>query len=339
MKRSTISLDELCDWSGLCAAFYRAAKGKRHRSAVRQFENSLSDELSLLQRQVLERSYQPDPMVSFWIRDPKQRLIHAPSFRDRVLHHALMDKVGPVLDRVLVDDTFACRKGRGTVAAVKRCQQHMQRYRWYVKIDMASYFASINRSKLLQLLERKFKDKRLLELLGVIVNSHHHEPGKGLPIGALTSQHFANYYLSGFDRLLLEQFGVRGMVRYMDDVIWWVDDRVVAKASLQAATRWLDLERSLTVKRGSAINRSAAGITFCGYRVLPQQIRLTRRMKRRVATNRARWEIAWLNGQIDSLELQSGISSVYSAARHANAKAWCKEQLERVPPHIGLEHV
>lgn len=339
MKRSVISLHDLCDWPDLSAAFYRAAKGKRHRTAVRQFEKKLFGELSRLQQQVLDGSYRPEPMASFWINDPKWRLIHAPSFRDRVLHHALIYQVGPVLDRSLVDDTFACRQGRGTIAAVKRCQQHMQRFRWYVKVDMASYFASISHSILLQLLCRKFKDKRLLELFRVIVDGHQGDKGKGLPIGALTSQHFANYYLAGFDRLLLEQIGARGMVRYMDDVIWWVDDRDMAKNSWQRVCDWLMRERGLVLKNGSVINRSNVGGTFCGYRVLPQQIRLTRRMKRRIASNRARWEKAWLGGRINSLQLQAGISSVYSAARHANAKVWCKEQLMRVPPDIALEHV
>jgi len=339
MKRFGITPGDLCDWPDLCAAFYRAAKGKRHRPAVKQFENSLFDELSCLQRYLLAGTYRPEPMVSFWINDPKWRLIHAPSFRDRVLRHALIDKVGPLLDRALVDDTFACRQGRGTVAAIMRCQQHMQRYRWYVKVDIASYFASIEHSTLLQLLGGKFKDKQLLELLAVIVTAHQSEQGKGLPIGALTSQHFANYYLAGFDRLLLEKIGVRGMVRYMDDVIWWMDDQNAAKASLRVATSWLYRERSLTIKHSSVINRSGVGAVYCGYRVLPEQIRLTQRMKRRISANRARWESAWLNGEIDSLQLQSGISSVYSAVRHANAKAWCRAQLKRVPPHDGLEHV
>ena len=159
-------------------------------------------------------------MHCFRILDPKPRLIHAPGFPDRVLHHAIMAHAGPVLDRGLVDDTYACRTGKGTLAAVQRACAQAGRFAWFAQIDIRAYFASIGHERLLALLQRRFRDRDLLALLRRIVGAHQPTAGCGLPIGTLTSQYFANFYLNGLDRLLLEHMRVRGYVRYLDDAVW-----------------------------------------------------------------------------------------------------------------------
>ena len=117
----------------------------------------LDRELSDLQADLIAGTWAPRPMRQFRIHDPKPRLIHAPCFRDRVAHHAIMAHVGPVLDRVLVFDTYACRTGKGTLAAVQRATEHAQRHAWFGQIDVRAYFASIDHAVLLRLLERRFK--------------------------------------------------------------------------------------------------------------------------------------------------------------------------------------
>ena len=118
--------------------------------------------------------------------------------------------LGPILDRVLVFDSYACRVNKGALAAVKRVQHHSRRYPWYVKIDIKGYFASIDQHILLTMLNRRFRDKDVLRLIERIIKHHEVTMGKGLPIGALTSQLFANYYLNDLDRLLLETCKVSG---------------------------------------------------------------------------------------------------------------------------------
>lgn len=233
MQRSRVGLAAIADWHNLAAAFQRAARGKGERDEVRRFRADLNGELARLRESLLDGSVEVGQMRSFHTRDPKPRIIHAPRFRERVLHHAVMAHVGSVLDRALVDDTYACRAGKGALAAVLRAQHHLRRWPWYAQIDIRSYFASIDHAILLTLLERRFKDRGLLALLARIVESHRAEPGRGLPIGALTSQHFANDYLAGLDRLLLEGCRVRGLVRYMDDLVWWGD----GKDAVRDATR------------------------------------------------------------------------------------------------------
>lgn len=331
MKRDPTTLADVADWQNLAWAACRAARGKRQRQPVRRFLADLPRELSSLARDILEANVRVGAALRFRIHDPKPRWIHAPPFRERVLHHALIAHVGPVLDRALVADTFACREGKGALACVRRAQYHARRFAWYVKVDVCSYFASIDHGVLLGLLRCRFKDDGMLRLMRRIVAAHEHGPGRGLPIGALTSQHFANYYLAGLDRFLLETCRVRGMVRYMDDVVWWCDGCRDAVESLARVGQFLRERRRLSLKPSAQVNRSRHGVTVCGYRVLRGTIRLSRRRRRRYAAARARWERAFARARISGPVLQAGYASVLAGTLHADALAWRREQLARRP--------
>ncbi len=336
MRRSRVGLVAIADWHNLAAAFQRAARGKGQRDEVRRFRADLNGELARLRESLLDGTVEVGRMRCFHIRDPKPRVIHAPCFRERVLHHALMAHIGPVLDRALVDDTYACRVEKGALAAVQRAQHHLRRWPWYAQIDIRSYFASIDHELLLALLERCFKDRGLLALLARIVESHHTDPGKGLPIGALTSQHFANYYLAGIDRLLLEGCRVRGLVRYMDDLVWWGDDKSAVRDALAQARAYAQERLRLTLKTPVQVGRSRAGLLFCGYRLLPGRLLLSRRRKRRYAECRRAWENAYAAGRIDARALQAGYATALAITAHADAAVWRREQLRRHPLALGL---
>ena len=337
MKRSAVGLPELADWHNLASAFQAAARGKRGRGDVEAFRANLDHELASLQDGLLSGTLRPGPMRCFRIRDPKPRLIHAPGFRDRVLHHAVMAHVGPVLDRALVFDTYACRTGKGTLAAVQRASAHAARWPWFAQIDVRAYFASIDHAILLGLLGRKFKDPALLRLLADIIQAHEASPGRGLPIGTLTSQHLANFYLNGVDRLLLEDGRVRGFVRYMDDLAWWTEDRAAARAALDCARDYLADRLHLAVKHPVRVGRTRHGLTFCGFRILPSRTLLSRRRRQRYAALRQRAERAWQQGWIDGPGLQSAYASALALTLHADALSWRREQLRRRPVEPALE--
>ncbi|MBK8908172.1 MAG: hypothetical protein IPM60_09775 [Rhodospirillales bacterium] len=331
MRRSAVSLADVADAHNLAAAFWQASRGKAARADVAAFRANLDRELACLRGEILDGTVQLGEMRAFRIHDPKPRLIHAPAFRERVLHHALMAHAGPVLDRALVFDTYACRRAKGALAAVRRCQQHARRFPWYAKIDIRAYFASIDHPVLNAMLRRKFKDRPLLDLIARIIDAHHDRPGKGLPIGALTSQHFANFYLAGLDRLLLEGCGVGGMVRYMDDVAWWTDSREAVRATLKTAGAFVRDDLLLDVKQPVQIGRSAGGLSFCGFRILPGALLLSRRRKRRYAQCRRKWERAFAEGEIGAPALQAGYCSALAITLHADAAAWRREELRRAP--------
>ena len=248
-------------------------------------------------------------MRAFQIFDPKPRLIHAPVFRDRVLHHALIAHIGPVLERSLVFDTYACRVGKGTIAAVSRVQHFARRFPWCAQIDIRSYFPNIEHGILSGLLERRFKEWPAAALHQRHDRRPRHGSGQGPAIGALTSQHFANLYLDGCDRFLLESLKARGMVRYMDDTVWWADSKEAVRSQLGAVAGFLRSERGLEIKQLARIGRSADGISYCGFRVLPGAILLSRRRRRRYAETRARWELAFEEGRTDAGGLQAGYAS------------------------------
>lgn len=335
-KRSRLTLQDVAELPNLVWAAHRAAIGKRLRQPVYEFLEDLHGNLAILQRQLLDGSVRLGEATQFSIFDPKPRTIHAPVFRERVLHHALMRHVGPVLELALVDDTFACRIGKGTIAAVQRAQHHARRFAWFGKLDVRQYFANVDHNILQKLVQRKFKDRRLMDLINRLIRCRPADGNRGLPIGALTSQCFANFYLNWLDRFLLEECKARGIVRYMDDVVWWCDSKSNANAIGKAAQEFLQLHLSLKIHDPIQINRSDRGISICGFRVFPQVIRLSQRRRRSYRTNRRKWEQRYAAGLVDELQLQVAYASVVGVTCHAEATAWRRRELILHPPPLEM---
>jgi hypothetical protein len=335
MKRVQIDLEHVASLANLAHAFWRASRGSPRAREVQHWRDHLETELSSLRGDILAGTLMLGDSRVFQIHDPKLRTIRAPSFRERVLHHAVMNRVGPVLDRALVDDTFACRVGKGAHAAVRRTQVHLRRYPIYVQIDIRSYFASIRHDHLLTLLARRLKGPGLLQLFAAILHAHEDSPDRGLPIGALTSQHFANFYLNSLDRYLLEEVGAMGMVRYMDDVIWWCPGWDHARESLSKFTQFLATSLSLDLKPSfTRMGQSQAGLRFCGFQVYPGILHLSPRRRQRYARARRRWESAYALGLMDAQALQAGYSSALAITAQAQARGFLRRQLRLVPPRI-----
>lgn len=337
-KRSSVSLNDITAWDNLVVAAFLAAKGKRRRLSVQAFMANFDKNLCQLRCELLDGTIEVGRATAFEIYDPKQRTIRAPFFAERVLHHALMRQLGPVLDRSLVADTFACRVGKGSLAAVFRTQEHSRRFAWYGKLDVRQYFASIRQDTLIMMLARRFKNSKLMSLLQRIVEASG-SSGRGLPIGALTSQHFANFYLGQFDRFMLEDLKVRGFVRYMDDVAWWCETKAEALMVAERAADYMANILDLTAKRPMPINRSHHGIGFCGYRVFPATIRLLRRRRKLYTAGRRKWEIRFAENRICKQELQAAYSSVLGMTIHADAQMWRGGELKRYPVLEACRHI
>jgi len=331
MKRVRIDLDRIADLHNLARAAYLAGRGKRHRPEVMAFFTDLDQSLARLAAGIRNGTRPLGIYHPFTVRDPKRRLIHAACFEDRVLHHAVFAQAGPVLERAMVDSSCACRVGKGPLAAVEYARSALHRYPWYVKTDIRAYFASIDHERLLALLRRRFKGAPFLALLQRIVESYGKVPGRGLPIGSLSSQHFANYYLDALDRLLLQGLGARAHVRYMDDLLWWCDDSAQARATLAQVKAFAKESLMLEVKETAQINRSRKGVTFCGYRILSGTLRLSRRRQRSYQDRRRQWEHRFLAGDISARELQQAYDAVHTITLHADSRGWRSKNLARFP--------
>jgi hypothetical protein len=245
MRRTRIDVRVVAEYANLADAACKAARGKRAQPEVGAFFARFDANLARLSEAIHTGQVPLGGYRCFQIHDPKPRMIHAPGFPDRVIHHALLNRMGATFERTEVASSFACRPGKGVLAAARAAQSAIRRYPWYVKVDIRGYFNHIDHEILLGLLARRFKGLDGQVLLALIIDSYHTQPGKGLPIGTLTSQHFANFYLDGLDRFLLETPGVQAHVRYMDDIIWWCDNKTAAKAQL-AAVREFALQQRRT---------------------------------------------------------------------------------------------
>ena len=200
-------------------AFNKAVKGKSDRQEVIRFRHDLDENLAALRRELQSGEISLGPDRFFTILDPKERIICAAPFHDRVLHHAVMNICEPVFERYSIFDSYACRPAKGLHKAITRAQEFSRQYQWYLKLDIRSYFGSIDHKILNRLLARRFAERRLRDLFGHVIASYRTEPDSGIPIGNLLSQYFANFYLSHLDHWLKEERHVPGYLRYMDDFL------------------------------------------------------------------------------------------------------------------------
>ncbi|OAI15622.1 hypothetical protein A1359_09435 [Methylomonas lenta] len=282
MKRDSIRLEQIADRENLLRATWKAAQGKQHRPAVARFLHDLEGRLNQLANAILQEHAPLGRCRRFVIHDPKRREITAACFADRVLHHAIMNLAEPRFERMLVESSFACRPGKGVHAAIIAVQNNLRRYPWLVQVDIQSYFLAIDHAILNKLLATRFKGTAFLHLLErIIAVGDSSSSGCGLPIGSLTSQHFANAYLDSADRFLLNHSAVCAHVRYMDDIVWWCRSRQAATETLNCLRDFLWQSRKLTVKSTVQIRQSRQGLCFCGFRVrqgvvLPSSRKLSR---------------------------------------------------------------
>ena len=321
MKRHGHLLEQILERDNLRLAYLRALRGKRHRPDARLFALDLDANLARLATDIADNTIDVGRFHQFVIRDPKERVITAPCFGERVLHHALMNVCEPIFDRWLIADTYACRVGKGREAAVTRAHQFSQRWPAHLKMDIRKYFDSIPHDRLLARLERLFKDPRLLQLFRRIVRAFRDGSGQGLPIGSLTSQHFANFYLGWFDRFVKERLRISGYVRYMDDLVVWGRSTTELRSVRDDCLAFLADELGLTAKP-PFINRSSVGLPFLGCRVLPTHVLLNRRSKVRFRRKLLALEQAHADGQIDEATLQARATALVAFSRSAGAASW-----------------
>ena len=333
MKRIQITPEEIAERKNLVVALQKAATGKRYRPDVQAFFCKLDGNLNQLGRDIRNSRLPYGRFRTFEIFDPKRRLIHAACFEDRIFHHALMNLAGEVLDSAMTPQSYACRPGMGVHKAVKKVQEHLRQYDYYGKIDIDGYFASIPHQCLLDVLLRRFKGVECIAQLSRIITSYQASEQTGLPIGSLTSQYFANYFLDGLDRLLSELPMVKAHVRYMDDIVWWCDEKQAIRDSLQILKVWLLEQRGLIIKPSVQIQPSQQGVTYCGFRILRGAVRLSRRRKRRFQQRRQYWEQLCQHDIINAQQLQRAYAAVHAITAHTDSRAWRMENLRRHPAY------
>ena len=287
MKRIGYLFDRVIEPDNLRLAFYKAQKGKAGKKAVAIFRESLDEHLCEIRNALISGDFKLGRYTYFPVYDPKERMICAASFRERVMQHALMNICDPIFEARQIYDSYASRRGKGLDACLKRTVEFCGRYEWYLKMDVHKYFDSIPHDRLKALLRRFFKDGFLLGFFDAIIDSYQKKPGSGIPIGNLTSQYFANAYLGMLDHHVKEVMRIRGYVRYMDDFVVFAQSRDELKVLRDKIINYCGEVLGLEMNE-SRMNRCSAGLHFLGYVLRSGGVRLTLRAKRRFSSKLAR---------------------------------------------------
>lgn len=287
--------NQLTTWENILLAYRKASKGKRGHPNVAAFEYHLEENLLQLQHELQTGAYQPGRYNNFYIHEPKKRLISAAPFRDRVVHHALCNIIMPVFERSFIHDSYANRAGKGTHRALNRCQYFARTYTYVLQCDFKQFFPSIDHQVLYHILIRKIHDQRMRVLIQKILSSGYnilndeydmvYFPGddlfainrpRGLPIGNLTSQFWANVYLNEFDHFIKRELQCKAYLRYVDDFLLFHDNKNILWEWKKAILKRI-LDYRLTIHNGAHPQLVTEGISFLGFRVFPQKRRLKRR--------------------------------------------------------------
>ena len=249
----------------LMAAYIRARRGKRKTLSVLRFERDLGANLQALHDELHAGTYQPQPYRHFMVMEPKPRQISAPAFRDVVVQHAIYAVIYPIFDAGFIHDSYGCRVGKGTHRASDRAQQFLRQSApgdVTLQLDIRKFYRSIVRAILRQLIERKIKDVRLVDLIMLFAVD---DSDTGVPIGSLLSQLDALIYLDPLDHFVKRTLKVRRYVRYVDDFILWCDSREQAAEWRDAIIAFLADNLCLTLSRWT-IAPVARGVNFVGFR-------------------------------------------------------------------------
>lgn len=317
---------QVANFGNLLVAHYLAARGKRSKPSVAAFEYDLEENLLQLRDELRSGAYRPGAYTSFHIHEPKRRLISAAPFRDRIVHHALVNVIGPIYERKFIYDTYANREGKGTHRALDRCTHYLRRYRYVLALDVRQFFPSIDHAILQGILAQTLADERVLDLAGKIIASgvgvqrdeyvmvyfpgddlFASERPRGLPIGNLTSQFWANVYLNGLDHYVKRQLKCQGYVRYVDDLLLFSDDKPTLHAWRAAVIEYVAGLRLTLHEERAQPRPCATGVPFLGFQVFPDH----RRLKRRNVVNARRrlqaLSRAYQRGEVDQARARAGV--------------------------------
>jgi hypothetical protein len=283
-----------------------------------------------LRADLLAGRWRPGPGKTLQIKDPKLRVITVPPVRDRVVHQAMMAVLGPRIERRLIRDTYACRVGYGTHAALRRATAWARTYRWYVHLDVQQFFPTIDHGVVRQHLARDVPEDWLRALCERILDA---AGPVGLPLGALTSQWWANRYLDPLDHHVKDRLRLRPYLRYMDDLVLFHDDRAVLA---QLAREVEEQVAAVRMRLHSyEVMPTRAGVGFVGYRMLPDQVRVKHSTVARAERRLGHHLEAVRRGEMKQADFVAGLRSTLAHWRFADSFR-LKERLLR---RLGLLEV
>ncbi len=349
MKTYNKLYEKLYSKDNLTSAFKKARKGKCKKDYVVNFESDLDRNIRLLQKELKLKRYKPYKLKKFIIRDPKTRTIHASIFRDRIVHHAIINLIQPIYEKRFIYDSFAGRKNKGTHKAIKRFEYFLRKassngrkvkkpfnnnsIRGFVlKADIKHYFAIMNHEILINILRKNIKDEDFIDLIKIVLDNFDTKiKGQGVPLGNYTSQFFANIYLNKLDYFVKHRLGAKYYIRYVDDFIILHKDKRVLEEYLIKINKYLKNLRLELHPEKSEIYPLRNGITFLGYRIF-YTYKLLRKRNINHFLNKFKEKLQFYHqGLISKEQLESFVQGWFGYSKFANTYKLRQKILNLIP--------
>lgn len=328
--------EQVVNFENMYAAYLEASRGRRYKNEIMGVGKRVEAVIYQMIFELNTGTWQPQTYYEFECRtEVKRRIINAPTFRDRIFHHSLDRIVRPLFEKKYIYDSYACILGKGAHAAVQRVKKFLRIARhsgnvYILQCDIHHYYQSIDHEILKREISRTIKDKRLLEAWGLVIDRFNEDTGKGIPIGALTSQLAANIYLNPFDHFIKECMRAHFYVRYMDDFVIISNDKKELRKNL-ADIRWfLETQLKLELNPKTRIYQASQGVDFCGYRTWSTHI-LPRKRNIKAAKKRfQRLSRKFRRGEIRVEDARQSVASFLGYCKHCNAYATVQATLNRL---------
>lgn len=319
MKRLNNLYDQILSIDNLLLADQRARKNKLRQRGIIKFDKNFDQNIADIYRELVTKTYKTSKYTTRTIYESKERIISILPYRDRIVHHAIMNVLEPMFVSTFTADTYSCIKGKGVHKASLKVEQYLRDVKgttYCLKIDIRKFYPNVDHTVLKSLLRRKIKDIEVLELLDGIIDS-----APGIPIGNYLSQYFANFYLAYFDHWMKEQKRVKYYLRYADDIIVFHYDKEYLRRVLEGMRKYLLERLKLEIKSNFQIFPvKARGADFVGYVHYHNKKRLRKRIKQAFARM-----IARRNRSRNPERFRPSVESYKGWAKHCNSKNLLKK--------------
>jgi|GEM_PF-161531 len=340
MKQKIINdYEELCSYENLFFAFQRAKKGKTLKDYVINFEKNLEENLKKLRIELLMQTYKPRPLKTFILHDPKTRKISKSDFRDRVIHHTICNIIEYVFDKKFISDSFANRLRKGSINAIKRfdyfkrkVSRNNTRKTFILKADIKKYFENVKHEILINILEKTIEDKRIIWLIKIILKNYKSKKqNKGMPLGNLTSQFFANVYLNELDQFVKHNLRIKYYIRYVDDFVIIHNSNKKLKFYKEKINNFLETKLDLELHPNKTkILKLEKGISFLGFRIFYHHKLLSKKNIKKFERNLKQLQQEYNNEKIDREKIIEKIDGWITYAKNANTHKYCKNLTNKI---------
>lgn len=326
--------DEKLNFINLYDAFYRICSEDRNKEYILKAEINIETIICNLEEDLRNGTYKPGEYRVFTIYEPKERVIMALPFRDRIVHQWYVEEfIKPYFLKRFIKDSYACIPTKGVHIASYNLQRYMRKMEinygdyFILKCDIEKFFYNIDKTVLFGILEDKISDKKVLNLSRVILDDLE---GKGIPIGNYTSQFFANIYLNELDMFIKHNLRVKYYVRYMDDFVLLLRNREECKVIRDRISEFLGSRLKLRLNRKTCYFPSVCGVNFCGYRIYSTHILVMGSNKNKMKKRIGKWNNMYLNNELDYGMVRNSYNSWLGHISHVNGYNLRKRMSDRM---------